>query len=102
MMSLKACVGALVAIFAIASAAHAAEPIVARLEAALAEPIRIVAGGAVFECEQTRCVARSRTSQTLSVNTCKQLAKRVGVIAEFGDSRDKLQPEKLTACKPRR
>lgn len=49
-----------------------------------------------------RCVARARTNQTLSVSACRQLAKRVGVITEFGDSRDKLPAEKLAACRPSR
>ncbi|MEW6016780.1 MAG: hypothetical protein AB1760_01745 [Pseudomonadota bacterium] len=102
MVALKRFLGGFVVMVAVATTADAAEPIVARLETAVAEPTRIVAGGALFSCEQTRCVAPARTNQTLTVKTCRQLAKRVGVIAEFGDSREKLQPEKLMACRPSR
>lgn len=99
---LKASVGGLLATLAIVAAGQAAEPVVAQLETALNEPLKIVAGGAVFNCQDARCVARARTNQTLSVSACKQLAKRVGVITAFGDSRDKLPPEKLAACRPNR
>jgi hypothetical protein len=99
---LKAAIGGLLATFAIVAAGQAAEPIVAQLETALKEPAKIVAGGAVFNCRDARCVARARTNQTLSVSACRQLAKRVGVITEFGDSRDKLPAEKLAACRPSR
>lgn len=102
MKPLTECVGVLMAMFAMATAAEAAEPIVVKLDVAMKEPVKIVAGGTMFYCEGARCEARTRVSKTLSLNTCRQLAKRVGAITEFGDSRDMLEPEKLAACKPSR
>lgn len=102
MKSLRGCAGLVFAVFAVATTARASEPIVGRLETALSKPVKVIAGGALFVCEESRCVAQAPTNQTMSVSACRQLAKRVGAIAEFGNSRRTLPPEKLALCIPTR
>jgi hypothetical protein len=80
-----------------ATAAFAAEPVTAKLQAPLASPTKFIAGGAIFACEGDTCVASSATSQTFSSSTCKAVAAKVGAIAAF-ESRKALDDSRLAEC----
>ncbi|HEY2359198.1 MAG TPA: hypothetical protein VGH86_17235 [Phenylobacterium sp.] len=66
-----------------AAPAFAAEPVVAKLQTAVAQPTKFIAGGAMFVCESDSCVATAATSETFSSTTCKAVAAKVGAIASF-------------------
>ncbi|HSV03772.1 MAG TPA: hypothetical protein VLI41_11270 [Phenylobacterium sp.] len=80
-----------------ATAAFASDPVTAKLAQPLAQPVKFIAGGAIFVCEADACVARAATSNTYSVDTCKTVAAKVGPIAAFSDTRT-FTAERLTAC----
>lgn len=78
--------------------ADAADPVVAKLQDAVAAKTKVIAGGAVFVCDGAECVASSPASRTIATAACKELAKSVGPVAAFGDSRKQLADDKLAAC----
>lgn len=78
--------------------ADAAEPVVAKLRDAVPAKTKVIAGGAVFVCDGAECVAASPSSRTIATAACKELAKSVGPVAAFGDSRKQLADDKLAAC----
>lgn len=80
-----------------ATAAFAAEPVTAKLQAPLASPVKFIAGGAIFACEGDTCVASSATSQTFATSTCKAVAAKVGAIASF-EGRKTLEDARLAEC----
>lgn len=81
-----------------ASNALAADQVVATFARSDIPRSKIVAGGAVFQCEQNQCVARASNYRTLSLETCKLLAKRLGRVESFGEGDKALPAEKLQAC----
>lgn len=89
-----------VAMVAVASAsnASAADLVVATFARTDIPRSKIVAGGAVFHCEQSQCVARAPSSRTLSLEACKVLTKRFGRVETFGEGGRTLPAEKLRAC----
>ena len=82
---------------AVGSAAFAAEPVTARLQAAVAEKTKFIAGGAMFVCEGDACVAAAPTSQTFATTTCKAVAEKVGPVAAF-EGRKSLDDGRLADC----
>jgi hypothetical protein len=96
-MKLHALAAAAAFAFACAGPALAAERVVANLEAPVAAKIKVVAGGAVWNCEGTSCFAAAPTSRTVSVRACQALAKEVGRVAGYG-GRNTLDTEDLTRC----
>lgn len=78
--------------------ADAAEPVVAKLHDAIPAKTKVIAGGAVFLCDGAECVAAAPASRTIATAACKELAKSVGAVAAFGDSRKQLAEDKLEAC----
>lgn len=96
LQTLAAACAALVSLSA-ASAAFAAEPVVAKLQQPVAEKTKFIAGGAMFFCEADSCVATSPTSQTFAMSTCKTVAAKVGAIASFGNHKT-LDDAHMTEC----
>jgi hypothetical protein len=80
-----------------AGAAFAAEPVTAKLAAPVAEKVKFIAGGAMFNCEGDTCVAAAATSQTFATATCKAVADKVGVVASF-EGRRPLDETRLADC----
>jgi hypothetical protein len=80
-----------------AGAALAAEPVTAKLAAPVAEKVKFIAGGAMFNCEGDTCVATAATSQTFATATCKTIADKVGVVAAF-EGRRALDADRLADC----
>lgn len=86
-----------------ATAALAAEPVTATLQQPVAQPVKFIAGGAVFDCAGDTCVANAATSQTYGTDTCKKIAAQVGPVAAFSDHRrftDARLAQCNTAAKP--
>ena len=57
-----------------ATAALAAEPVTVKLQSPVAQPVKFIAGGAIFACEADTCVAGATTSNTFGSDTCKAVA----------------------------
>jgi hypothetical protein len=96
-MKLKTTLAAAAAIFAVASGA-VAEPVVAKLTVSTTSPVKPVAGGAVFECLGDVCASRAPSADTASVRGCKELARQVGGVSNFGLSSKPLSAEQLASC----
>lgn len=58
--------------------------IVVSLKTPVAAKTKVVAGGAVFNCEGTICVAAAAPSRTDTTKGCKALSKEVGEVVAFG------------------
>jgi hypothetical protein len=80
-----------------AGQALAADAITAKLAAPVAEKTKLIAGGAMFNCEGDTCVAAAPTSQTFAASTCKTIADKVGPVASF-EGRKSLGEDKLADC----
>ncbi|CAN7642375.1 hypothetical protein LJR225_005005 [Phenylobacterium sp. LjRoot225] len=96
-MKLKITLAAAAAIFSIASGAMA-EPVVAKLTASTSGAVKPVAGGAVFECLGDVCASRAPSSDTASIRGCKELARQVGGVTNFGPPSKPLTSEQLSSC----
>jgi hypothetical protein len=81
----------------IAAPAFASDPVTAKLAAPVAQPVKFIAGGAVFNCADDACVATAATSETYSTATCKQVAAKVGAIAAFSSTKS-FDDSRLQAC----
>jgi len=90
---------AFAALFALAAAsAAAAEPVTVTLQTPLAAKVRVIAGGAAFQCEAAVCVAAQPGSRTFAAATCHDLAKAVGPITAFQVPSKALDARKLDQC----
>ena len=88
---------AALATLSISTAAFAADPVTAKLAQPVAQPVKFIAGGAMFDCDGDACVARTATSETFSTATCKQVAAKVGQVAAFSSNRA-MDEQRLGAC----
>jgi hypothetical protein len=91
-------IAAVAAAFSLAAGAASAEPVVAKLQAPLAKPAKLVAGGAVFVCEADTCTAVAPTADTETLTGCRELVRTVGPAATFGSSAKSLPAERLASC----
>lgn len=80
-MKLRTAALAIVAAAMFAAPALARTPVVAKLEVAKAERTRVIANGAVWQCEGDTCTAV--IARTVSARTCGELAEQVGRIVSF-------------------
>jgi hypothetical protein len=96
-MKLQTTLAIAAAIFSIASAATA-EPVVAKLQVSAAGAIKPVAGGAVFECLGDVCASRAPSSDTASIRGCKELARQVGGVSNFGPTSKPLSADQIANC----
>jgi hypothetical protein len=80
-----------------ATAALAAEPVTVKLQSPVAQPVKFIAGGAVFACEGDTCVAGATTSSTFGADTCKIIAGKVGAVSTF-NGRKALDEARLAQC----
>ena len=80
-----------------ATAAFAGEPVTVKLQAPVAQPVKFIAGGAVFNCEGDTCFAGATTTSTYGADTCKAIASKVGAVATFA-SRRSFDDAKLAQC----
>lgn len=95
LQTLAAACAALVSLSA--TAAFAAEPVTVKLQAPVAQPVKFIAGGAVFQCEGDTCYAGATTTSTYGADTCKTVAAKVGAVTSFA-GRKSLDDAKLAQC----
>ncbi len=81
-----------------AEGSEAAEPVVAKLRTATEKKVRFVAGGTIFRCEGSECVAASPSYRAISLEACKEISRRLGAIESLGDSRRSLGADRIAAC----
>lgn len=80
-----------------AAPAFAAEPVTAKLQQPITQPVKFIAGGAMFKCEADTCIASAATSETFSTGACKTVAAKVGAIATFTGAKA-MDDNRLSAC----
>lgn len=80
------------------AASAGAEAVRAQIATPLATLKRPIAGGAVFLCEQSQCVAQSPTGRTYSARACRELARAAGRISSFEKGDAKFSPDQLDRC----
>ena len=80
-----------------ATAAFAADPVTVKLQQPAVQPVKFIAGGAIFVCDGDSCVAKATTSNTYSTDTCKTIAAKVGAVAAFADRRS-FDAARLAQC----
>ena len=95
LLTLAAACAALVTLSA--APAFAAEPVIAKLQTPVAQPIKFIAGGAMFKCEADTCVASAATSETFSTGACKTVAAKVGALTAFTSTKA-MDETRLGAC----
>lgn len=95
---------AVAALSAVAGSAFAAETLSVTLEQPVASRTKVVAGGTVWTCEGTTCMANSSNYRTASLRACQSLTKEVGRIANYGTTKpldaDNLAKCNMSAAKP--
>ena len=87
-------------IVAAALAAFAAPAFAADWTASPAQPTSktgIVAGGVIFDCENSGCHSVSDTSGSDSVEACSDLARQVGQLSSFNDG-SAFNDARMTRC----
>ena len=97
MIKLKTLTAIAVLTLSAASSAFAATTLTATLQAPAAKA-RVVAGGAVWACEGTVCVATAAPDNVASTKSCKELAKAVGTIVGYSSASFSLDAETLAKC----
>lgn len=95
-MTLRTVLLAAVATAFIAGPALARVPVVAKLEAPVAEKTRVIANGVVWRCEGDTCTGVMQ--RQVSVRTCGELAEEVGRLASFGSTERQVTGDDLTNC----
>lgn len=98
-MKLRTLTAAAVLAFTVSAPAFASDgKISVSLQAPLAAKTKVVAGGAVFSCAETACVAYGAPARALTAATCKAVAKEVGAVAAFAGERKSLEAADLARC----
>lgn len=97
-MKLALAAACLVASFSLAGPVFAEGRAVAQLEKPLTSKVEVIAGHAVWECEQTSCVATETPAIPLGAAECRELARHVGAIIDLKDESHALQPVDLQRC----
>lgn len=82
----------------LAGAALAEGRVAVTLEAPLAAKTKVVAGGAVFVCEDKACVAATAPGRAVTTASCKVLVKEVGRVSAFAAPDKSLGAEELERC----
>lgn len=84
-MKLQVLAAAAALSLAFAGSSFAADgKIVVSLKTPVAAKTKVVAGGAVWNCEGSTCVAAAAPSRTDTAKGCKALSKEVGEVVAFG------------------
>ena len=86
------------AALALFASAAVAAPVTATLQAPVAAKARVVAGGAVWSCEGSACVAASPQARTATTSSCRELVKAVGAVSAYGSEKTVLNEEALAKC----
>jgi hypothetical protein len=95
-MKLRTALLALSATALLTGVAIARTPVTVKLEAPVAEATRVVANGAVWQCEGDTCTGVM--TRAVNARTCGELAEKVGRIAAFAGDGRTVVGEELTRC----
>jgi hypothetical protein len=87
------------AVFALACAGSALADgtVTATLENPVAKPIKFIAAHAVFNCEETTCIAGIAPDDASDANACMDVAKQVGRIVSYKEFKP-LDEKNLARC----
>ncbi len=87
---------------AILSVSFAAPAFAGTVSVSLQNPVetrtKVIAGGAVFSCIDTACVAQNAPPRAVTASACKAVAKEVGPVSAFSSERKSLEADDLAAC----
>mgnify|MGYP006899140096 CR=1 FL=1 len=67
------------------------------LEQPVAAKTKVIAGGAVFLCEGSSCVASAALARTAGYRACRELAKEVGRVSAY-EGKSALSADQLGRC----
>lgn len=84
--------------FACAAPAFAGLPVTATLAAPVDRETRPIAGDVVWRCAADSCATQQAIRATVSVNTCKAIARSVGPVTAFQGGGITLSADELTRC----
>jgi hypothetical protein len=97
-MKLLIAVACLAASLSLATHALADGRTVATLQQPVAAKTQFIAAGAIWDCEGSTCVAVNTPEQSFGFSQCRDVAKRVGAVAEFKNDYKTLQSTSLDRC----
>jgi hypothetical protein len=98
-MKLAIAAACLVASLSLATHVLADGRTVVTLQQPVSSAKEFVAGGAIWHCEATTCIAVSTPDQSFGTSQCRDVAKHAGAVAEFKNEFNKtLQPASLERC----
>lgn len=69
-----------------------------KLEAPVPAAMKFMAAHAMWSCVASTCGSGGAPEESFSVPSCKELAKKVGKIVQFGDVSHKLSADELEKC----
>ncbi len=70
----------------------------ATLQQPVAAKTSFLVNGAIWDCEGSTCVAANTPEQSFGASQCRDVAKRLGAVAEFKNDYKTLQPASLERC----
>jgi hypothetical protein len=98
-MKLLTLAAACAAVFTLTAApAFAADTVVVKLAQPVPQATKLLAGEAVFNCQEDTCVAASPQSQTFATSTCKIIAAKVGAVTSFSGINKSMDDARLASC----
>jgi hypothetical protein len=98
-MKLAYAAACLAATLSLATNALAEGRTVATLQQPIAKKTQFIAKGAIWDCEDTACVADHTPDQTFGPDQCHKVAKAAGVaVADFKTDYVSLKPAALDQC----
>lgn len=97
-MKLALAAACLAASLSLASHAFADGRTVVTLQQPIAAKTKFVAGGGVWSCEATTCIAGYTPEETFGPTQCHEVAKQAGPVASFEDEHHALQSAALDKC----
>lgn len=80
-----------------AGAAFADGQVTATLQQPQSGHMQLIAGGAVFRCESTSCIAGYGPDEAGSLSACKDLTRKVGAVSFYSQNRP-LDAKELSKC----
>jgi hypothetical protein len=97
-MKLTLALAAFLAAGGLATAAVAAGPVTAKLQAPVEQATRVVAGGSIFTCEGDACAASKAGANALTPRGCRELVRAVGPISAYGTENKQFSDDRIAEC----
>lgn len=86
------------AVTLLAAPAYAADFATVRLKDPVANRQKVIAGAAVFTCQDTACTSASPPIRSVTLEACRALRKRLGRIESLEHGARALSATQLAAC----